>query len=170
MSSDTVFHPKDVGEWTRGAVWASGLFVVLLLAVAVVGYVLDEGWWMTAAGAAVIAAVVAPVAIVQWRVSARGRSLVVTGDAVVMRRSRSRQTVVRRDAAGWGGAFALVQRGPGSAASVKTLVVTDGAQTIELLADTWDVGTLRDIARLLGVVPQQGLVSRSELSDLVIRR
>ena len=170
MSSDTVFRPKDADEWTRGAVRASVLLVLFVVAVAAVGYVLDEAWWVTAAGAAVIAAVVAPIAIVQWRVSARGRSLAVTDDAVVMHRSRSRQTVVRRGVASWAGAFALVQRGPGSPASVKTLVVTDGAQTVELTADVWDVETLREIARLLGIVPQQGLVSRSELQGLLARR
>ncbi|MET0821048.1 MAG: hypothetical protein ABWY58_08780 [Aeromicrobium sp.] len=170
MSSDTVFHPKDAAEWTRGAVRSSALLVLFITAAAVVGYVLDEDWWMTAAGAAVIAAVVAPIAIVQWRASARGRSLVVTDETVVMHRSRSRQTVVRRGGVTWGGAFAPVQRGTGSPASVKTLVVTDGAQTIELTADVWDVATLRQIARLLGIVPQQGLVSRSELRDLLARR
>ena len=170
MSGDTVFHPKDAAEWTRGAVWSSACLVAFLVAVAVVGYVLDRGWWVTAAGAAVIAAVVAPVAIVQWRASARGRSLVVTDESVVMHRSRSRQTVVRRGGAPWGGAFAPVLRGTGSTASVKTLVVTDGTQTVELTADVWEVETLREIARLLGIVPQQGLVSRSELQDLLARR
>lgn len=170
MSSDTVFHPRDADAWTRGAVGSAGFFIVFVVAVAVVGYVLDKDWWMTAAGAAVIAAVVAPIAIVQWRASARGRSLMVADDAVVMRRSRSRQTTVRRGVDTWGGAFALVQRGTGSPASVKTLAVTDGVQSVELTADVWDVETLREIARLLGIVPQQGLVSRSELRDLLVRR
>jgi hypothetical protein len=168
MSSEQVFRPKDAAQWTRGAVRSSACLVVVVVGAAAVAYVLDQDWWITLAGVAVIVIVVAPVAIVQWRASVRGRSLAVSDDAVVMHRSRSRQTVVRRDAVTWGGAFARVQRGTGSPASVKTLVVTDGAQTIELTADVWEVDTLREIARLLGVVPQQGLVSRSELRQLLI--
>jgi len=167
MSAAEEFRPIDRAAWTRGAVRSSAVLFTGLVLLALVAAALGRAWWLTAAGAAVIVAVVAPIAIVRWRRATDGRSVLVTDDAVVLRTSRSREIIVRRGAADHAAVLAPVLRGPGSPSSSTTLLIVGGGQIIRLTDEAWEVSTLREIASRIGVDETHDVLTRSQLERAV---
>lgn len=158
-----MFHPLSRRDRSAGATpLLLGVFVVLV-AVSVVAAVTDRDWWITTAVVATIVGVVGPLGLLQARREVVGLSLDVGRDAVELVRRVGDPIVVRRDAPAYAAAFAAVQRGPATASFERTVIVTDGQQTIRLSDTAWGVETLRDVARALGLSATEDHVTRAEL-------
>lgn len=162
-----MFTPLAPRDRTAGASpLLLGAFIVLVV-VSVAAAFAGRDWWITTAVVATIIGIVGPLGLLQARREVVALSLDVRRDAVVLERGNGDPIVVRRDAPGFAAAFGVVQRGTATASYERTVIVTDGRQTIRLVDVAWGADTLRRIASALDVPVSDAYVTRAELKRSV---
>ena len=154
MSRERVFHPLSRGARTGASGWMLLAAFVALAVTAALARSADRSWWVTPALIGVVVGVTAPIAFwVAWN-EGIGLTLTVTRETITLTKAgrRGERTVlVRRDVPAYAAAYAAVRRGPDTPGTDRTLLVTDGEQSIRLVEAGWGRETQNQVADVLGV-------------------